>query len=74
MNDNGSGDRPALRDVSDPAGALAADNVKRKRAWEDGGAGRVINEDGVGWWEAREHGVLLKRRQGLGELLDALAP
>lgn len=53
-------------------GGYEPDNVKRKRAWEEDARGRSIEEDGVGWWEARENGVLLKRRQDLGELLDAL--
>jgi hypothetical protein len=48
------------------------DSVKRKRAWVEDGPGRVIDEDGVGWWEARENGILLKRRQDLGALMDAL--
>jgi hypothetical protein len=61
-----------LQDVSDPAGVLASDTVKRKQAWTRAGDGRVIDQDGVGWWEAREHGILKKRREDLGQLLDAL--
>jgi hypothetical protein len=61
-----------LRDVSDPAGTLASDTVKRRQAWTKGAPGRVIEQDGVGWWEARQRGVLLKRRQELGDLLDVL--
>lgn len=48
------------------------DNVKRQRAWTAAAPGREIEEDGVGWWEAREHGILLKRRLDLGDLMDAL--
>ena len=56
------------------SGDRGPDNVKRQRAWTASGDGRVIEEDGVGWWEARQHGVLLKRRQDLGALMDALEP
>lgn len=54
------------------SGGREPDNVKRKRAWVEDAPGRQIDEDGVGWWEAREHGILLKRRQELGDLMDEL--
>ena len=53
-------------------GGREPDNVKRKRAWVEDAPGREIDEDGVRWWEARQHGILLKRRQDLGALMDEL--
>lgn len=61
-----------MGDLRPVEGYAETDNVKRQRAWTAAGAGRVIDEDGVGWWEARENGILLKRRQDLGDLMDAL--
>jgi hypothetical protein len=68
---NGNGPGAIMGELRAVSGA-ETDNVKRMRAWTAAGDGRVIDEDGVGWWEARERGILVKRRQDLGQLMDAL--
>lgn len=56
-----------------PAGGIAeADNVKRRLAWLQENPGASITGAGE-WWTARDAaGILLQRRQDLGELMDAL--
>jgi hypothetical protein len=62
-----------MGDLRPADGYAETDNVKRQQAWCAAGEGRTIDVDGCGWWEARQLGVLLMRRQYLGQLMDALA-
>jgi hypothetical protein len=72
MNDSGNGEQHgsgALRDVSDPVGALGSDPVKRRDAWLAGRRGRTYELKGD-WHELRELGVLVARNRELSLAMD----
>lgn len=62
---------------ADPLGAPYAAPVATEArelidAWISRGRARTVEQDGMGWWVARAHGVLVKRRRfarGLAEQL-----
>ncbi len=58
-----------LRDVSDQAGTLATDAVKRRQAWLEGRRGRTYQQDGE-WHTLREHGILVARNRDLSLAMD----
>jgi hypothetical protein len=61
-----------LHDVSDPAGALATDAVKRREAWLQGHRGRTYDLVD-GWHVLREHGILIARNRDLSLAMDTAA-